>query len=141
MRFPDIPFMKPVFDLLLKNPNSPIAGMLTINNYVLENPKNFKFYNGIIKTDAELGGKCPPLDPFNTGVNPPNTVSKMMDASIGVFTEKLKEPPFSAGWEYLMGFDEFSTRGYLQLADPKYSTTVSCFGFFYFILRDADRLG
>ena len=53
MRFPDIPFMKPVFDLIM-GPTSPIAGMLTIIPYVMNNPNDLSFYNGIIKTSAEL---------------------------------------------------------------------------------------
>ncbi|KIM75171.1 hypothetical protein PILCRDRAFT_827593 [Piloderma croceum F 1598] len=124
MRFPDIPFMKPVFDLILRNPKSPIHGMLDVIPYVMNNLNNLNFYNGIIKTDGELNGNPPPLDPFNTGVNPPDTVSNMAKAAIGDFKTRLKTPPFAAGWEYLMQFDQFSTRDYIALVNPKYSDVL-----------------
>jgi hypothetical protein len=125
MRFPDIPFMKPVFDLILRNKESPIHGMLDVIPYVMDNSNNLNFYNGIIKTDTELGVKPPPLDPFCTGVNPPDTVSNMVQAAIGDFKTRLKTPPFADGWEYLMQFDQFSTRDYIALVNPKYSDAVS----------------
>jgi hypothetical protein len=124
MRFPDIPFMKPVFDLILRNPKSPIAGMLKVIPYVMDNPNNLSFYNGIIKTDAELGSPSP-LDPFNTGVNPPDTVSNMVQAAIGGFKAKLKEKPFVDGWNFLMEFDEYSTRDYIAFVNPKYADPVN----------------
>jgi len=123
MRFPDIPFMKPVFDLILRNPNSPIAGMLDVIPYVMDNPNNLSFYNGIIKTDAELG-IAPSLDPFNTGVNPPDTVSGMVGATLGEFKAKLEVPPFIDGWNFLMQFDEYSTRDYIAFVNPKYSDAL-----------------
>jgi len=118
MRFPDIPFMKPVFDLILRNPKSPIAGMLDVIPYVLDNDQNLNFYNGIIKTDAEVAASAS-LDPFDTGVNPPDTVSNMVKAAIGDFKDRL-EKEFDEGWEYLMTFDEYSTRDYMAFVNPKY---------------------
>jgi monoamine oxidase len=123
MRFPDIPFMKPVFDLIM-GPTSPIAGMLTIIPYVMNNPNDLSFYNGIIKTSAELNVEPPPLDPFNTGVNPPDTVSNMIQAAIGDFKVRLRTPPFANGWNYLMQFEEYSTRDYMALVNPRYSDTL-----------------
>jgi hypothetical protein len=125
MRFPDIPFMKPIFDLILRNPRSPIAGMLEIMPYVIDNPNNLNFYNGIIKTNAELQENPPPLDPFKTGIDPPNTVSNMMQAAIGDLKAKFQTPPFDDGWDYLMQFDHYSTRNYIALVKPKYADAVS----------------
>ena len=128
MRFPKIPFMQPVFDLIVKNKKNPcpsIPGMLTVIPYVMDNPHNLSFYNGIIKTDAELDVKPPPLDPFNTGIDPPGTVSDMVNAAIGDFKAQLETPPFVDGWNDLMKFDEYSTRDYIAFVKPKYNDTVS----------------
>jgi hypothetical protein len=125
MRFPDIPFMKPVFDLILRNPKSPIAGMLDVIPYILDNPRDLNFYNGIILTDAELSVTPPPLDPFKTGISPPDTVSNMVQAAIGDFKAQLETPPFIDGWNNLMKFDEYSTRDYMALVNPKYKDSVN----------------
>lgn len=123
MRYPDIPFMKRVFDLIRDNLNSPIAGMLNITPYVLSNRSNLNFFNGIIKTDAELDTDPPPLDPFDTGVNPPNTVSNMVEEAIGHFIEAFRQS-FDDGFKYLMEFDRHSTRTYMAFVRPQYSDKV-----------------
>lgn len=132
MRFPDIPFMKRVFDLIRDDKNSPIADQLEIIDYVMDNPNNLNFYNGILKTDAELDPDLkppPPVDPFHTGVNPPdgppNTYSNMIAAALGPFKQALVEN-FDVGWENLMQWDEHSTRDYMAFVmDPPYPDDVS----------------
>jgi monoamine oxidase len=131
MRFPDIPFMKRVFDLIRDDKNSPIADQLEIIDYVMDNPNNLNFYNGILKTDAELDPDLkppPPVDPFHTGVNPPdgppNTYSNMIAAALGPFKQALVEN-FDVGWENLMQWDEHSTRDYMAFVmDPPYPDDI-----------------
>ena len=85
MRFPDIPFMKPVFELILRDKNSLIAGMRTTVPYGLDNPNNLNFFNGIVKTNARLNMKSLPPDAFDTGGHP-DTVSNMIHVAIGDLT-------------------------------------------------------
>lgn len=120
MRFPDITFMTPVFQLIRDNKNSPIANMLTIIPYVMDNDQNLNYFNGIIKTDAEVRSDPSP-DPFDTGVNPPGTVSQMVNATIGGFKAALITN-FNNGWVNLMNFDEYSMRDYIAFAPvgPQY---------------------
>ena len=85
MRFPDIPFMKSVFDLILREKNSLVAGIPIIIPYVLDNPNNLNFFNGIVKTNAQLNVKSLPPDAFDTGGHP-DTVSNMIHVAMGDFT-------------------------------------------------------
>jgi hypothetical protein len=65
MRFPDrFPFMKLVFDLILRDKNSLDTGMLPIIPYVMHNPNYF--FNDIIETNAELSVEPLPLDAFES---------------------------------------------------------------------------
>ena len=81
------------------------------------NPNNF--FNDIVKTNAELSLEPLPLDAFDMGVNSPDT---MIHAAIGDFTCKLKKRPIREGWEYLIQFDQFSTRSVLLWSTPNIQT-------------------
>ena len=60
MRFPDkFPFMKLVFDLILRDKNS----LDTIIPYVMH---NLNYFNDIIETNAELSVEPLPLDAFES---------------------------------------------------------------------------
>ena len=129
MRFPDIPCMKPVFDLIRDNPNSPIAGMLTedIIECRLSTPEDLSFYNGIVKSAAELGSVPPPLDPFDTQINAPNSVPNTIRLAIESLRAPFLQQPvdFPLAWANLMQWDQYSTRAYLAKVNPKCSDAVS----------------
>lgn len=125
MRFPDIPFMKPVFDLI-RDPKSPIAGAkLKLNDYIKDNDNNLNFYNEVLKTDAELAADSSNVDPFDTGFKPRGTTSALTTQAIGDFKTRLKED-FATGWDYLMKHDRYSTRSWMTFGDgTKYTDRVS----------------
>jgi hypothetical protein len=127
MRFPDIPFMKPVFQLIRDNPNSPIAGKLNVIPYYLSDlsGNDLNFYNGIILNDTQVNNDPSP-DPFHTGVNPPAKYDQMVTEAIGTFKDALKTN-FDIGWDTLMKYDEWSTRDYMAISPegPHYSDTAS----------------
>ncbi|KAF7971825.1 hypothetical protein HWV62_19829 [Athelia sp. TMB] len=128
MRFPDIPFMKPLFDLIRDNPDSPIAGVLDsqIIPYNLSKDEDISFFNGVIKTSKELNVKPPPLDPFDTNVGAKDTVSNMVSAAIGGLREPFEKETttFEEAWNNLMQYDQHSTRTYIALVNPKYSDEI-----------------
>ena len=99
-------------------PDSENAGMHTTISYVMDNPNNLNFFNGIIKTNAELSVNPPLLDAFDTGVNPPDTVSKMIQMATGKFTCKLP----SEDGRICCSFDQFSTRSFLFWSTPNIQT-------------------
>ena len=51
-----------LLDLILRDKNSLVAGMLTVIRYVMDNHNNLNFFDGIVKTNAELSVEPPPLD-------------------------------------------------------------------------------
>ena len=123
MRFPDISFMQRVFDLftyvgLTKGP----SGQANIIPYIMSIDGNLNFYNGTILTNAELAQSTDPY-PFKTGVGLTKTVDAYVAQVLGPFKDKLKAD-FPTGWEYMMQFDEYSTRDYMafgltpSLTDP-----------------------
>jgi len=127
MRFPDIPFMKPVFQLIRDNPNSPIANKLKLLPYYLSDPSgnDLNFYNGIILTNSQVKSDPSP-DPFRTGINPPAKYDQMVTNAIGKFKDALKAN-FVTGWTELMKYDGWSTRDYAALSPqgPKYKDSAS----------------
>ncbi|KAF7972672.1 hypothetical protein HWV62_17218 [Athelia sp. TMB] len=128
MRFPDIPCMKLVFDLIRDNPASPIAGILTEDIIECQHstPEDLSFYNGIVKSAAELSSVPPPLDPFDTKINAPASVTE----TISLATESLRAPflqqpvDFPLAWANLMQWDQYSTRAYLTKVNPKCSDAI-----------------
>ena len=58
MRFPDIARSDSEGPKL-------VAGMLTVIPYVIDNHNNLNFFDGIVKTNAELSVEPPPLDVFD----------------------------------------------------------------------------
>lgn len=124
MRFPDIPFMKPVFDLI-RNPKSPIAGAVKLIPYVMDNPNNLNYFNKILKTDAQLKDDPNNRDPFKTRVELRDTTAKLNTKAIGDLKSRLKND-FHEGWKYLKQFDTYSTRAWMSLReDLKYTNEAS----------------
>lgn len=117
MRFPKIPFMKRVFDMILpgafpnpKPATSPIAGKFDVIHYVMDNNNNLTQVNGICYTQEQL--KTAGNDPFKMGISP-DTASTMVNAAIGGFKAELRVD-FDKGWKELMTKDGYSTRGYMM---------------------------
>ncbi|KAJ7107855.1 hypothetical protein C8R44DRAFT_637286, partial [Mycena epipterygia] len=112
MRYPEVDFMQPVFDLFKK---------LGINDlripYYMEDDagNNVNFFNGIRKTNKDLASeyKLGHYDPFQTNIlglyASPKT---MMDDQIKGYKLALIANS-SEGWNNLMKVDGWSTRGYL----------------------------
>jgi hypothetical protein len=51
----------------------------------------------------------------------------MVNAAIGEFKTQLKTQPFDDGWKNLMKFDEYSTRDYIDIVNPRYKDQVTHF--------------
>ncbi|KAJ7495560.1 flavin-containing amine oxidoreductase-domain containing protein [Mycena latifolia] len=112
MRYPEIKFMQPVFDLFTK---------LKMDNllipYYLEDAagNNVNYFNGIRIPNKDLPSqyKDGNYGPFKTGIPglyaSPQT---MMDDQIKEYKDALVQN-WSKGWERLMKVDGWSTRGYL----------------------------
>ncbi|CCL98847.1 uncharacterized protein FIBRA_00853 [Fibroporia radiculosa] len=121
MRFPDIPFMKRVFDLfdLLEISHSDPKQDRLIP-YVMSNPNNMLFYNNIRMTVEQYNQTASAVpDPFNMGLKArPETI---LATALGRFKDELKTN-FATGWEKMMNYDEFSTRDYIyfELNTPKH---------------------
>ena len=117
MRFPKIPFMKRVFDMILPSafPNpkpaiSPIVDQLDVINYVMDNDNNLSQVNNICYTQAQL--KYAGSDPFKIGISPDEASIKVKEA-IGGFKAALRKD-FDMGWLELMTKDGYSTRNYIM---------------------------
>jgi hypothetical protein len=126
MRFPKIPFMKRVFDMILpgsfsdpKPATSPIADKFEVINYVMDNENNLTQVNGICYTQTQL--KNAGNDPFNVGMSP-DYASERVDNAIGKFKDELLKD-FDVGWKELMEQDGYSTRGYM-MTQKGYSSWV-----------------
>ena len=112
MRFPDIPWMKPVMDLFTE---------LGLDNvkipYIMSVDDNINFFNGERLTNAQLQikGQAKEYDPFRTQIKGiTGTVDEMVKRQIEPFRTALKAD-FDKGWEALMKYDAWSTRGYMHL--------------------------
>ncbi|KDQ59031.1 hypothetical protein JAAARDRAFT_154248 [Jaapia argillacea MUCL 33604] len=98
MRFPDIPFMKIVFDLIGNNIN---------------------FFNNKALTNDELDEayKAGNPDPFNTGILLPGGPGAMTDNVFNRFKIPLADD-FKKGWAELMKYDKYTTREYMTSDFP-----------------------
>lgn len=111
MRFPKIPWMNRTFDLFTRLRLD--ADGLVIP-YYLSIPQNVNLFNSITLTNQQLDENTTP-DPFKTGLQGLfNSSDAMTDAQIGGFKNALKDD-FAKGWEELMKYDGYSTRGYMTL--------------------------
>ncbi|QRV80194.1 Flavin containing amine oxidoreductase [Ceratobasidium sp. AG-Ba] len=127
MRFPQLPWMQPVFDLI---------GYLSVPliKYYMKDAlgNNISFFNGIRMTAEELSNYYnthTDNDPFKTGLqgltgNP----STMAQAIIQPFMNGLMDN-WTTGWNKMMSDDEWSTRGYMlgfskTVSTPAYSDNV-----------------
>ncbi|KAI0312844.1 hypothetical protein OF83DRAFT_1044780, partial [Amylostereum chailletii] len=112
MRFPDIPFMQPVKQLIQ------LLGLdRLVIPYYLSNPNNIKFFNGkiLIHRQVEQAFSEGDYDPFQTGVQGlSGNVDKVINDQIGPFKAALKEN-FESGWAKLLEHDGWSTRGYMAM--------------------------
>ena len=110
MRFPDIPFMKRVFDLFgkigLKKEKIP---------YVMTLDSNLNYFNGKCLTNKEMEDKT--IDPFGTGVEGIfDSTSAMASQKFEPFKKEI-EDDLEKGWKKLMKYDGYSTRGYMTLVE------------------------
>ncbi|KDQ59033.1 hypothetical protein JAAARDRAFT_192592 [Jaapia argillacea MUCL 33604] len=121
MRFPQIPFMSPTFNLIQN-----ILGLKMIP-YYLSQPFNLNFFNGIVLTNEALSNAYAAgnPDPFNTGVDLPGGPDVMADNALGTFKQQLKDD-WEKGWDALMAVDQYSTREYMSSAPngPGYTQRV-----------------
>ena len=111
MRFPDIPYMKPVMDLFteleLDGVKSP---------YIMSTSQNINFFNGRRLTNMELQIKtrAKEYDPFGTGVQGiTGTVDEMIKRQIEPFRRALKDD-FGNGWKALTNYDAYSMRAFMR---------------------------
>lgn len=114
MRYPDIPFMCRtfrLFDYLKINPDTK-----TLIPYVMSLGQNLNLYNEILLTNDQVSKAGP--DPFQVGLDQP--YSNLIDAKIGPMKAAIANN-FQEGWKELLELDQYSTRGYMGLVDPKYS--------------------
>ena len=112
MRFPDIPWMKPVMDLFTELELDKVK-----IPYILSTDENLNFFNGKSLTNAgvKISAQEGKYDPFNTKVTGINgTVDDMVTRQIEPFRNALKVD-FDKGFEALMKYDAWSTRGYMRL--------------------------
>lgn len=127
MRFPNIPFMKRVFDLFERLGMR--KGELLIE-YKYSAANTFQLFNGVRHNSSD--GTPAEVDIFlvsedKGGAVPDDFVAKGVDnvASdiFGPYAKVFKEEPFHKAWKLLTEEDPYSTRGYL-LAKKMYPETV-----------------
>lgn len=113
MRFPDQPFMKPVMDLFdelgLQKAKIP---------YIMTTDNNINLFNSRLQTNAQVQAKAQAgkFDPFRTRVRGlTGTVTDMVNDQIDHFRKALVAD-FDQGWDELMKFDAWSTRGFMTIA-------------------------
>lgn len=130
MRFPELPWMVPTFDLLKylgitkATVSPPPHGSLI--DYVMSTKNNISFFNGVIVTNDNPGPSANPNDPFNTGIQGlTDTPDGMAGDVFKPFIDQLNNN-WETGWKNLMAYDVWSTRDYMALAlEPKtYSDDV-----------------
>lgn len=110
MRFPQIPFMKPVFDLF-----DYVGIQNSLIKYHMSEPNNIQYFNGVALTNdaIEKLAKKGDFDPFKTSVaGLTDTPENLVKARIGPFVNALASN-FQDGWNQLMQWDDWSTRDYL----------------------------
>jgi hypothetical protein len=129
MRFPNIGFMEPVFNLFELLDITEKNGMLIEYKYSAANTS--ELYNGIRINSSD---PQPDVDVFGVsiargGAVPNNFVTKGVDdVTSDIFKEyadKFDNPdiPFQDAWNYLIQQDPYSTRGYL-LSKKQYPESV-----------------
>lgn len=117
MRFPDNPTQQPVMDLFdeigLKKQKIP---------YVMSIPANLNLFNSVVRTNAQIEAQASSgdFDPFFTRVKKLTAgVDDMVNDQVDRFRKALVDD-FDKGWELLMQYDMWSTRGYMTIqGDPK----------------------
>lgn len=141
MRFPEIPFMDRVFGLFtylgLEKDITPDPPLQTLIPYIMSaqdaegNDLNIMFFNNKILTGAQFKAQevAPLYDPFNTGVDLGNTYGTLINNKIGEFKERLAQGFTPENWDFLMQMDEYSTRSYMALTEPKYDDSVRLLSF------------
>jgi hypothetical protein len=118
MRYPQIPFMTRTFGLFdYLNIN---AATKTLIPYVMSLGQNLNFFNGTVLTNNQVNNGGP--DPFHVGLT--QTYSDLIDAKIGQMKAQIANN-FQQGWNELLKYDQYSTRGYMGLVDPMYPQNVS----------------
>lgn len=132
MRFPDQPFMKPVMDLFdelgLQKAKIP---------YIMTTDNNINLFNSRLQTNAQVQAKAQAgkFDPFRTRVRGlTGTVTDMVNDQIDHFRKALVAD-FDQGWDELMKFDAWSTRGFMTIAGAPgvgtYSDRVGLFSAYF----------
>ena len=130
MRFPDNPTQKPVMDLF-----NEIGLQKQKIPYIMSIPENLNLFNSFVQSNAqvEVQASNGNFDPFSTRVRQLTArVDDMVNDQVNRFRDALVDD-FDKGWELLMQYDMWSTRGYMTIhGDPKrgkYSDQV-CFSWF-----------
>ena len=142
MRFPEIPFMDRVFGLFtylgLEKDTTPDPPLQKLIPYIMSakdaegNDLNIMFFNNKILTGAQFKALevAPRYDPFGTGVDLGNTYGTLINNKLGEFKERLAQGFTPENWDFLMQMDEYSTRSYMSLTDPKYDDPVKLLLFY-----------
>ncbi|KAG8716210.1 hypothetical protein FRC09_015972 [Ceratobasidium sp. 395] len=126
MRYPDIPFMRRVFDLF-----ETIEIQNLLREYKLSDTRNHMYFNNIRRSNAQ---STEILDPFKDSVSKggdvpdaflqePDAVTTWIEKVYGKFKKRFAlidlVPPenrrqvFQQAWECLTKYDHLSTRGYM----------------------------
>ena len=112
MRYPDHPPMKPVMDLFDE------LGLQRVKiPYIMTTDANVNLFNSTLCTNAEVEEQAAEgrYDPFGTEVVGLNgKVDDMVKRQIKFLRNKLVED-FDKGWEELMKYDAWSTRGFMTI--------------------------
>ncbi|KAI0314252.1 hypothetical protein OF83DRAFT_1085776 [Amylostereum chailletii] len=123
MRFPDVPFAKPVSYLLeyLSLHSSRIEYIMSTNN-------NLRFYNNrrLTKGQIAANAQIDNHDPFKTNVTELSaTPEDMLQGKIQPLVDGLIENK-KKGKEFLRKLDRegYATRSYLSMTEPKYNNDV-----------------
>ncbi|CAG8667274.1 10294_t:CDS:2, partial [Acaulospora colombiana] len=87
----------------------------TLISYVMSLPQNLNLYNEILLTNDQVSSGGP--DPFKVGLE--QSYSDLINAKIGPMKAAIAKN-FQEGWKELLKLDQYSTRAYMGLVDPKY---------------------
>lgn len=130
MRFPELDWMQPTFDLMtylgMPRCDSGITSESgSIIPYIMSADDNISFYNGAALTKEAINAsyKRGAFDPFGTSIGLEEDPEGILDKKIGDLKRGLAEN-WEKGWSALMDLDDWSTRDYMSVTPPKLSQSV-----------------
>lgn len=116
MRFPELPWMKSLFELMSHLDITEDNGLLI--EYIMSTDNNHLFYNEkpLTRKKVEDAYQAHEFDPFNTHLSLSDRPGTLIDQQIGPFKTALATD-WATGWKKLKNWDNFSTRTFMSAVD------------------------